>query len=95
MRASLDWIRGWITLPDGTTTEQVADALIGLGFEVEDVHTVEPTVGDLVVGRVLTIEELTGFKKPIRFCTVDVGPGHGGLRRTARDHLRGNQFRRG
>src|SRR4030095_2274243 len=29
--------------------------------------------GDLVVGRVLTIEELTGFKKPIRFCTVDVG----------------------
>ena len=25
----------------------------------------------------LTIEELTGLKKPIRFCTVDVGPGNG------------------
>ena len=37
----------------------------------------EPTVGDLVVGRVLTVEELTEFKKPIRFCTVDVGAGHG------------------
>ena len=33
--------------------------------------------GDLVVGTVLSIEELTGLKKPIRFCTVDVGPGNG------------------
>ena len=28
-------------------------------------------------GTVLSIEELTGLKKPIRFCTVDVGPGNG------------------
>ena len=27
--------------------------------------------------QVLSIEELTGLKKPIRFCTVDVGPGNG------------------
>ena len=33
--------------------------------------------GRLVVGTVLSIEELTGLKKPIRFCTVDVGPGNG------------------
>ncbi len=31
------------------------------------------TTGPLVVGRVLEIEELTGFKKPIRYCRVDVG----------------------
>jgi len=30
-----------------------------------------------VVGKVLTIEELTEFKKPIRFCTVDVGRANG------------------
>lgn len=29
------------------------------------------------MGRVLTIEELTEFKKPIRFCTVDVGQANG------------------
>src|SRR5205807_8799514 len=29
----------------------------------------------LVVGHVLEIEELTGFKKAIRFCQVQVGPG--------------------
>jgi phenylalanyl-tRNA synthetase beta chain len=31
------------------------------------------TTGPLVVGRVLGIEELTGFKKPIRYCQVEVG----------------------
>ena len=34
-------------------------------------------LGDLVVGRVLEIEELSGFKKPIRFCRVDVGAANG------------------
>ncbi len=77
MRASLDWIRQWITLPEATTAEQVADAFVHLGFEVEEIHTVEPTIGELVVGKVLTVTELTEFKKPIRFCTVDVGVGHG------------------
>ena len=33
--------------------------------------------GPLVVGQVLEIEELTGFKKPIRFCRVDVGDANG------------------
>ncbi len=53
--------------------EQVADAFVRIGFEVEEIHTAPAIDGDLVVGRVLTVEELTEFKKPIRFCTVDVG----------------------
>lgn len=32
-----------------------------------------PVTGPLVVGRVVQITELTEFKKPIRFCLVDVG----------------------
>ena len=56
-------------LPPGTTTDAVTDALLRIGFEVEGVHTVPPTTGALVVGTVLSIEELTGLKKPIRFCT--------------------------
>jgi phenylalanyl-tRNA synthetase beta chain len=40
---------------------------------VEDIHRPEGVTGPLVVGRVLAIEELTGFKKPIRYTHVDVG----------------------
>jgi len=77
MRAPLEWLTKYVALPADTTPAQVEEALIRLGHEVEGVHLVPPTVGALVVGQVLTIEELTEFKKPIRFCTVAVGAGNG------------------
>ena len=77
MRTPLGWLSEHVSLPAGISATEVADALLRVGFEVEDVHTVPETTGDLVVGRVLTVEELTEFKKPIRFVSVDVGPGHG------------------
>src|SRR3954469_15732190 len=74
MKTSLSWLRDYVELPADLTTEQLDAALTNLGMEVESIVAQAATVqGDLVVGRVLTIEELTGFKKPIRFCTVDVG----------------------
>ncbi|MGL6235507.1 MAG: phenylalanine--tRNA ligase subunit beta [Segniliparus sp.] len=55
-----------------TSPHQLSEALVRLGFEVEDLS--EPKlVGPIVVGRVLEIEELAEFKKPIRFCQVEVG----------------------
>lgn len=77
MRLSLEWLGDACTLPAGTSADEVSDSLVRIGFEVEDVHTVPPTTGALVIGRVLAIEELTGLRKPIRFCQVDVGPGNG------------------
>jgi phenylalanyl-tRNA synthetase beta chain len=77
MRLSLEWLGDALTLPAGSTADEVAESLVRIGFEVEDLHTVTPTTGALVVGRVLEIEELTGLRKPIRFCQVDVGPGNG------------------
>src|SRR4029077_19389159 len=77
MHLSVEWLADAVTLPTGTTTGDVTDALLRIGFEVEGVHTVPPTTGGLVVGRVLSIEELPGLTKPIRFCLVDVGPGSG------------------
>ncbi len=77
MRTPLGWLSEHVSLPAGISASEVADALLRVGFEVEDIHTVPETTGDLVVGRVLSIEELTEFKKPIRFVSVDVGPGHG------------------
>ena len=81
MRAPLSWVREWADLPAGITGQQLADALIRAGLEVEAVEVMGGKVsGPVVVGRVRAIEELTEFKKPIRWCQVDVGPEHGGVR---------------
>ncbi|MQS06787.1 phenylalanine--tRNA ligase subunit beta, partial [Streptomyces alkaliphilus] len=74
MRAPLSWLREYVDLPAGTTGREVAAKLIAAGLEVETVERVGADItGPLVVGRVLEIEELTGFRKPIRYCAVDVG----------------------
>ena len=74
MKTSLSWLRDFVELPAGLTAEALDDALTNLGLEVESIVDQAAAVkGDLVVGRVLKIEELTGFKKPIRFTLVDIG----------------------
>ncbi|MEV5575911.1 phenylalanine--tRNA ligase subunit beta [Spirillospora sp. NPDC052269] len=78
MRAPLSWLREYVELPEGITGRELAAKLIDVGLEVETVDRAgADIVGPLVVGEVLTIEELTGFKKPIRFCTVNVGDANG------------------
>ncbi|HEV8025101.1 MAG TPA: phenylalanine--tRNA ligase subunit beta [Candidatus Nanopelagicales bacterium] len=74
MRISLSWIRELVDVPTGQTGRDVAEHLINAGLEVETVETVgEGLSGPIVVGKVLEIEELTEFKKPIRWCQVDIG----------------------
>lgn len=76
MRLPYSWLRevvgvgapGWDVSPS-----DLESALISVGHEVEDVIPVGPVTGPLTVGRVVDIEELTEFKKPIRACKVDVG----------------------
>ncbi|MEF9902726.1 phenylalanine--tRNA ligase subunit beta [Streptomyces sp. P9-A2] len=78
MRVPLSWLREYVDLPATETGRDVQAKLISAGLEVESVeHLGADLKGPLVVGRVLTIEELEGFKKPIRFCTVDVGQANG------------------
>ncbi|NGO08146.1 phenylalanine--tRNA ligase subunit beta [Streptomyces sp. HC44] len=78
MRVPLSWLREYVDLPATETGRDVQAKLISAGLEVETVeHLGADLKGPLVVGRVLTIEELTEFKKPIRFCTVDVGQANG------------------
>ncbi|MEU2350802.1 phenylalanine--tRNA ligase subunit beta [Modestobacter sp. NPDC049651] len=73
MKVPVSWLRQYVELPAETTVEELDAVFVRLGLEVEDVVRPPVTTGPLVVGRVLGIEELTGFKKPIRFCRVDVG----------------------
>jgi phenylalanyl-tRNA synthetase beta chain len=74
MRVPLSWLREHVELPAGVTGRALAAKLIAAGLEVETVETAGHDItGPLVTGRVLGIEELTEFKKPIRYCRVDVG----------------------
>ncbi|WP_018335617.1 phenylalanine--tRNA ligase subunit beta [Actinomycetospora chiangmaiensis] len=73
MRVPVSWLTEHVGLTEQPSADDLAEALIRVGFEVEDVVALEAVPGPLVVGKVLEIEELTEFKKPIRFCRVDVG----------------------
>ncbi|EEP74590.1 phenylalanyl-tRNA synthetase, beta subunit [Micromonospora sp. ATCC 39149] len=78
MRVSVSWLREYLDLPADLPAADLEQALVDLGIEVESIVDLRSTVtGALVVGEVLEIEELTGFKKPIRFCRVDVGAANG------------------
>ncbi|MGA0932090.1 MAG: phenylalanine--tRNA ligase subunit beta [Candidatus Nanopelagicales bacterium] len=81
MRVPMEWLREMVDLPPSIDARAVAERLIAAGLEVESVEVAGGDLtGPLVVGRVESIEELTEFKKPIRWCQVDVGPAHGGVR---------------
>ncbi|GAA4892335.1 phenylalanyl-tRNA synthetase beta subunit [Stackebrandtia albiflava] len=74
MRVSLSWLRDYAALPADIDVATLDAAFVSSGLEVEEVHDLRDNVsGPLLIGRVVEIEELTGFKKPIRFCRVDVG----------------------
>ncbi|TMR41219.1 phenylalanine--tRNA ligase subunit beta [Actinomadura geliboluensis] len=78
MRAPLSWLREYVELPADVTGRALAAELIAAGLEVETVEQAgADIVGPLVVGEVLAFEDLTGFKKPIRYCQVDVGDANG------------------
>ncbi len=78
MRVPLSWLREYVDLPAGVTGREVAEKLVRAGLEVETVEQLGADLkGPLVVGEVLSIEELSGFKKPIRHCWVNVGDANG------------------
>ena len=76
MRAPLSWIKEFVEIPQSITAEQISDALIRVGFEVEEIIVQGGDItGPLAFGKVLSIEEITEFKKPIRYVGVDCGEG--------------------
>jgi phenylalanyl-tRNA synthetase beta chain len=74
MRAPLSWIKELVDIPSKISPQEIADSLIRVGFEVEDViEQGFDLTGPLVIGEVLSIEEITEFKKPIRFVGLNCG----------------------
>ena len=71
MRVPQSWLSELVgELPP---VDDTAEAFVRVGFEVEEIHRAPEITGPLVVARVREIEELTGLKKPIRWCQVQVG----------------------
>jgi phenylalanyl-tRNA synthetase beta chain len=72
VRVPVSWLTEHLETDQRFTAEQLADAFVRVGIEVEDVTSLGEVTGPLVVGRVAEIEELTDFKKSIRYCMVEV-----------------------
>ncbi|NUT40824.1 MAG: phenylalanine--tRNA ligase subunit beta [Thermoactinospora sp.] len=72
MKVPLSWLREYVDLP-AVTAHEVADKLTMAGLKLEAITSYGHDVKNVVVGEVLEIEELAGFKKPIRHCKVEVG----------------------
>lgn len=90
MKLPISWLKEFVEVPSGSTGRDVAAALLSVGFEVESVETVGDVRGALVVGKVSQIDELTEYKKPIRWCQVDIGPSVNGIICGARNFKEGD-----
>jgi phenylalanyl-tRNA synthetase beta chain len=70
MRVPISWLREYAPIPAPVDAQEVGRRLTAAGLEVEAVEQVGHDVHGVIVAQVLTIEELTGFNKPIRYCRV-------------------------
>src|SRR5260370_14390735 len=78
MLVPLSWLVEYAHLasaqsPEPVDPAQVARRLADVGLEVEALEQVGQDISGVVVAKVLEIEELTGYKKPIRYCRVAPG----------------------
>jgi phenylalanyl-tRNA synthetase beta chain len=72
MRVPLSWLREYVSLPEPVDTTEVSRRLTAAGLEVESLESAGHDIRGVVVAQVLSVEELTGLKKPIRYCRVAV-----------------------
>jgi phenylalanyl-tRNA synthetase beta chain len=74
MRAPLSWIKEFVDIPAKVSADEISDGLIRVGFEVEEIiYQGADLTGPLKFAKVLSIEELTEHKKPIRYVGIDCG----------------------
>ncbi len=79
MRLPLSWLLEYaavsLTPDDAAGVQEMSRQLTNCGLEVESVEPAGHDISGVVVAEVLSIEELTGFNKPIRYCQVSTGDG--------------------
>jgi phenylalanyl-tRNA synthetase beta chain len=75
MRVPVSWLREYAAVDPAVDASEIARRLTAAGLEVESAEPAGHDVGGVVVAQVTQIEELTGFRKPVRYCRVTTGPG--------------------
>ena len=76
MKIPLSWLKEFVSVPAKVSAEDIAQAFVNVGFEIEGIdYQGKNLKGPLLVGKVLSIEELSGHKKPIRYVGLDLGSG--------------------
>ncbi|MEO7146820.1 MAG: phenylalanine--tRNA ligase subunit beta, partial [Terrimesophilobacter sp.] len=74
MRIPISWLREFVDLAPDVTPDHVHAALVKVGLEEEDLHTIDME-GPIVVGEVLEfVDEPQTNGKTIRWCQVRVAP---------------------
>ena len=69
---SLSWLRDHVEVPQDSTTDQLAEALVKVGIEEEEILPAA-VIGPLVAGKVLSIDTSRQSNgKDINYCRVDV-----------------------
>ncbi len=75
MRLPLSWLAEAAGLAPGLDPAEVARRLTAAGLEVESVEPAGQDITGVLVAEVTAVEDLTGFKKPVRYCQVSTGEG--------------------
>jgi phenylalanyl-tRNA synthetase beta chain len=79
MRLPLSWLLEYAAVDlradDEAGVQEMSRRLTACGLEIESVEPVGQDISGVVVAEVLSIEELAGFNKPIRYCQVSTGDG--------------------
>ena len=76
MKIPLSWLKEFVSLPAKVSAEVIAQAFVNVGFEIEEIdYQGKDLKGPLLVGKVVSIEELSGHKKPIRYVGLDLASG--------------------
>jgi phenylalanyl-tRNA synthetase beta chain len=76
MKIPLSWLKEFVVIPSKLSNADIASAFIKVGFEVEDIQEQgKDLTGPIKVGKVVSIEELTEHKKPIRYVGLDLAEG--------------------
>ena len=74
MKVPLSWLREFVDMPDDLSLAEIEEAFVAVGFEVEGIEEQgSDLTGPLVVAKVLSIEQVEGQKKSIRYVGLDCG----------------------
>jgi phenylalanyl-tRNA synthetase beta chain len=78
MRLPLSWLLEYAPIAPAAgeiDPAEVAQRLTACGLEIEAIELVGSDISGMVIAEVLGVEELTGLRKPIRYCQVSTGDG--------------------